>query len=127
MRVCWLRRPVVREILQELNQAVGVRGSAVVTRDGMLVASELTAELDEDAVAAMASALVLNTISALERVGFGGFSLFTIRASSGKMVVVDAEVAFLVVVTDPGVNLDLTMVDIRAASYRLQKRGRLGL
>jgi len=117
----------VREILQELNQSVGVRGSAVVTRDGMLVASELTAELDEDAVAAMASALVLNTISALERVGFGGFSLVTIRASSGKMVVADADVAFLVVVTDPGVNLDLTMVDIRAASYRLQKRGRLGL
>jgi len=117
----------VREILQELNQSVGVRGSAVVTRDGILVASELTAELDEDAVAAMASALVLNTISTLGRAGFGEFSLFTIRASSGKMVMADAEVAFLVVVTDPGVNLDLTMVDISAASYRLNKRGRLGV
>ncbi|MCK4299048.1 MAG: roadblock/LC7 domain-containing protein [Planctomycetes bacterium] len=117
----------MREILQELNQSVGVRGSSVVTRDGIVVASALTAELDEDAVAAMASTLVLNTISTLERVGFGGFSLFTIQASSGKMVVADAEVAFLVVVTDPGVNLDLTMVDISAASYRLKKRGRLGL
>ena len=117
----------MREILEELNQSVGVRGTAVVTRDGMLVASELTAELDEDAVAAMASALVLNSLSTLRRAGFGEFSLFTIQASSGKMVVADAEVAFLVVVTDPGVNLDLTMVDIAAASYRLKKRGRLGL
>jgi len=36
-------------------------------------------------------------------------------------------VAYLVVVTDPGVNLDLTMVDIAAASYRLNKRGQLGV
>lgn len=117
----------MRDILQELNQAVGVRGSAVVTRDGMVAASELTAELDEDAVAAMASTLVLNTINTLARVGFGEFSLFTIQASSGKMVVADAGVAFLVVVTDPGVNLDLTLVDISAASYRLRKRGQLGV
>ena len=117
----------MREVLQELNQSVGVRGSAVVTRDGMVVASLLTAELDEDAVAAMASALVLATLSTLQEAGFGEFSYFTIQATSGKMVLVDAQVAFLVVVTDPEVNLDLTMVDIAAASYRLKKRGQLGL
>jgi len=117
----------MHDILQELNRSVGVRGSAVVAHDGMLVASELTAGLDEDAVAAMAGSLVHNTISTLRRVGFGEFSLFTMQATSGKMVVADAEVAYLVVVTDPGVNLDLTMVDIAAASYRLAKRGQLGV
>jgi len=117
----------VHEILQKLNQSVGVRGSAVITRDGMLVASELTAELDEQAVAAMAGTLVQRTLSTLSRAGFGDFSVLTIQASSGKMVMVDAEVAFLVAVTDPGVTLDLTMVDISAAAYRLKKRSRLGL
>ena len=117
----------MRDVLRQLNQSVGVRGSAAITRDGMLVASELTAELDEQAVAAMAGSLVQNTLSTLSRAGFGDFSVVTIQASSGKMVMVDADLAFLVVVTDPGVTLDLTMVDISAAAYRLKKRGRLGL
>ena len=82
--MCWLRRSVVREILQELNQSVGVRGSSVVTRDGIVVASALTAELDEDAVAAMASALVLNTISTLEQVGFGAFPCLLSRPAVVK-------------------------------------------
>ena len=38
----------MRNILGGLNDVVGVRGSLVVTHDGMVVASELSPELDED-------------------------------------------------------------------------------
>ena len=48
----------MREVLLDLNQEVGVKGSAVLTRDGVLVLSEIGTTLNADAVAAVASSVI---------------------------------------------------------------------
>jgi predicted regulator of Ras-like GTPase activity (Roadblock/LC7/MglB family) len=111
----------VRRLLNELTQNVGVRGAAAVTRDGMVVASALSGELDQDALAAVGAALAEHAIRALNALHVTQVDRLIIVGSRGKIILVDAEVAFLVVVTDLGINLDLTLLDIAAAAYKLRK------
>ncbi len=115
----------MRNILRSLQESVGVRGCLLVSQDGIVIASELPADLEEESIGAIASALVLSTVEAIDHAGFGTFSRYVMASTNGKMVLVDADVGFLVVVTDMNINLDLTMVDILGAAYRLKKAGQL--
>ena len=45
----------MKSLLNNLNQIPGVLGSMVMTEDGMVVAEALTANLESEAVAAIAS------------------------------------------------------------------------
>ena len=108
-------------ILDELNEAIGIRGSMIVTKDGMLVTSRVGAELSEDAIAALVSAVVLSTRKALERIRFGEFTRFLLKSTEGKIILQDAGVAFLVVVADTRIKLDVTLIDINRATYRIEK------
>ena len=115
----------MRQILTELTQKVGVRGAAVVTRDGMVAASALTADTDEDALAAIGASLVLDTIKALANVRMEDVERVVIVGTRGKIILVDAHFAFLVVVTDHTIRLDVTMLDIAGAAYKLRKASRM--
>ena len=57
----------MRRILKHLNEAVGVKGSLVLTKDGMVIASHLSGQLEEDVVAAMAANVILATTKTLAR------------------------------------------------------------
>ena len=115
----------MRHILAELTQKVGVRGAAVVTRDGMVVASALSRDMDEDALAAIGASLVLNTIKALANIEMDDVERVVVLGTRGKIILVDAHFAFLVVVTDHTIKLDVTMLDIAGAAYKLRKASRL--
>ena len=115
----------MKRILAELTDKVGVRGAAVVTRDGMVAASALDGGTDEDALAAIGASLVLNTVKALMNVHMEDVERVVIVGTRGKIILVDAGFAFLIVVTDHTINLDVTMLDIAAATYRLRKASRL--
>ncbi|MBI3271040.1 MAG: roadblock/LC7 domain-containing protein [Planctomycetes bacterium] len=88
----------MKKILGELNQEVGVRGSLVLTPDGMVVASNLAVDLQEDLVAAIASSALQTIRRALGQLGESGFSRLVLNATYGKMVFVDLRIAYLVVV-----------------------------
>jgi predicted regulator of Ras-like GTPase activity (Roadblock/LC7/MglB family) len=119
----------MKSILENLNRSVGVIGSAVVTPDGMLVASAIADSSeplgagghDQDALAAIASSLVLSAGRSLKRLG-ADMSVMTVDGSRGKIVLVNADRTFLLVITDSGISLDATMIDIRVAVERLQRR-----
>ena len=115
----------MKRILKELIQKVGVRGAAVVTRDGIVAASALTRDIDEDALAAIGAALVLDTVKALARIHLEDVERVVIVGTRGRIILVDAGFAFLVVVTDHTIELDVTMLDIAGAAYKLRKASRL--
>jgi hypothetical protein len=110
----------MRRVLKGLNEVVGIRGSMVVSHDGMVIASCLGRRLDEEKVAAMASTVVMNTRRALERQGLRTFSRFTLTASHGKMVFNDTGIAYLVVVMDKAIDLGPTDIEIESAAMRIR-------
>lgn len=111
----------MKDILQELNMAVGVMGSMVVTKDGILAAAELGKELNSDAVAALACNFVINTTRHLEQVERDAFQLFILKATNGKLVLMDCGTAYLVVVANRRIQLNLTIIDLRKAALKLKK------
>lgn len=115
----------MRSILKRLNDVVGVKGSLVLTRDGIVVASHLSKSLSEDLVAAMASNVIMATRRSLEKHGMRHFARLTLVASHGKMVFTDTGPAFLVVVMDRNVELGPVGIEIESASMRIRQTGEI--
>jgi hypothetical protein len=116
----------VREVLEELNETAGIRGSMVVTHDGMIVASCLGRGLDEEKVAAMVSSMVVSTARAISQRGLGTFTRLTLNATHGKMVFANTGVAYLVVVLERDIDLGPTAVEIRSAARRIEDATKIG-
>jgi len=111
----------MKAILENLNHSVGVVGSAVMTHDGMLVTSAIGDRRDEDALTAIGSSLVHSARKSLRSFDASELKLMTIDGSRGRIVLVDAGKAFLLVITDAHVALDATLLDIRSTVGRLKK------
>lgn len=115
----------MQKILQQLNREVGVKGSMVVGTDGLVVMAELGEELDQEVVAAMASNAIQSTKRALNLLGTEEFSRFILIAAHGRIVFVDIELAFLLVVTDKNINIDYTLLEIEGAAHRIRNMWKL--
>jgi len=112
----------MREILGGLNEVVGVRGSMVVTNDGMVVAADLSPELEEDALAAIATAVIRNSAVALREAGFETFVRYDLCASHGRMIFVDAGMAYLVTVMDKSIDIGPAELEIQSAAGRIRRQ-----
>ncbi len=115
----------MRRTLKQLNDVAGVKGSLVVTLDGIVVASHLSRSLSEDAVAAVSASVIAATRRALEPAGLSRFARFTLVASHGKMVFTDTGPAYLVVVTDRNVELGPVDIEIESAAMRIRNLGEI--
>ncbi len=113
----------MRRILKQLSDVAGIKGSMVVTQDGIVVASHLSGQLKENVVGAVASSVISSTRRDLATHGFQGFTRFTLVASQGKMVYIETGSAFLVVVVDRNVELGPVEIEIESAAMRIRKQG----
>jgi len=115
------------EILAELNSEVGVKGSAVMTQDGMLVKGALAPTVREEVLSALSSFLISTTRRALQECGIETFERFIITSTHGKLVLVDLGESFLVVMADQFINIDLTLIGIMSAAQRLRRVSRINV
>ncbi|HAK97071.1 MAG TPA: hypothetical protein DCM87_19285 [Planctomycetes bacterium] len=113
----------MKRILQDLNRTAGIRGSMVMTQDGIMVAAALGPDLEEDVVAALASALLTTVKRSFNQIAAGeSLSELVLTASDGKMVFLDLGNAYLVVVAKRDLALAATMVEIQSAAHRIKNR-----
>lgn len=110
----------MREVLQELNKEVGIKGSLVLTLDGIVVAAEMGTGAPKDTVAAVASAAVNTINKALQPLGHTPFSKFVFTSSHGKMVFVATGQAYVAVVLDKDIKIDVSMLAIEGAARRIR-------
>lgn len=109
-------------VLRDLNEVAGVKGSMVVTQDGIVVDAALGRDLEQETVAAVSSAMIQASRRALETLGHEGFARFVLTSSWGRLVFVDLEIAYLVVITSPNIKLDVILIEIDSAAYRIRHR-----
>ena len=115
----------MQDVLDKLNQEMGVRGSLVVTDDGVVAAASLVREEDRDLLGALATDISIKVKSALREGGLEGHNRLVLDAEYGRIVLYDLEVASLVVVLDRTINADATMIEIESAASRIRRLGRL--
>jgi len=111
----------VKAILEKLNRSVGINGSAVITRDGIPVISVIPAQTDEDKMAAIGASLIRAVVRSLGQLAGQDVQSVWVEASRGRLLLVNAGSVFLVVVIDPSINLDSTLLDIKSAASRLKR------
>jgi uncharacterized protein len=106
-----------RVLSQLLGRAPELHAAAVVSFDGLPMASALPAEMDEDRVAAMSAALLSLGERASESFGRGSLSQVYVEGDSGTVFLVSADdEAVLVAVGASGAKVGLLMYEVRHAA-----------
>jgi len=110
------------DIISDLNKVAGVKGSMVVTQDGIVVSAALGSELQQEVVAAVSSQMIQTSRRAMDRLGHKSFKRIILTSSWGRMVFVDLEIAYLVVITSQNIKLDVILIEIDSTAYRIRHR-----
>jgi uncharacterized protein len=113
----------MRDVLLNLNKEVGVKGSLILTKDGVIVASEIPPPLNGELVAAIASNAIQRIIQSLRGLSAQSFSRYLFNASYGKMIFIETGDAYLVVVLDKQINIDFTMLAVASAARKIKNLG----
>jgi predicted regulator of Ras-like GTPase activity (Roadblock/LC7/MglB family) len=116
----------MQETLATLRRASGIKGAAVITDDGLVAASALEASTSPEAIAGLASYLLMTTDRALREGGMGGCSRVTLHASNGKAQFVELDGASLVVLFDQFADPAAARREVDDAAARLRRLQRLG-
>jgi predicted regulator of Ras-like GTPase activity (Roadblock/LC7/MglB family) len=95
----------------------------VVGKDGIVIASDLGADLEGDTVGALAASITTNIQKSLDRLETSPLSQVTVEADNAKLFFTDADVGILVVTTEQEVNIGLIRLEIRNALSKLKMTG----
>ena len=109
------------QILRELlHQTPGVEAAAVVSFDGLPMASALPAGMDEDRVAAMSAALLSLAERAAQGLGRGDLSQVYIEGEHGTVFLVSAQdEGVLIAVTAAGAKVGMMLYEVKLAANRV--------
>lgn len=100
-------------ILNDLQKTGGISRSAIVSRDGLMIASDLGDGTDTETFAAMTAAMLGAAETSASELNLGELSSIIIDSSRGKVVSAGAgETAFVVVLSEPDANLGLIIISI---------------
>lgn len=116
----------IQKILLRLDKISGVKGTALLTSDGMMVASTLGEEFLDDVVAGLSSFLISTTRRSLAEAELGGrFSRFVLNSTHGKVILLDLSESFLVVITNQFTNLQSCLIEVQDAASEIRQVARI--
>ena len=115
-------RELLKEILSELNRGAGIQSSAIVSSDGLLVASVMSEDVDAEAFAAMTATMLGAAETAFSELKKGVAERVIVEGSRAKIVAVGAgKDLILVCMSDPSVQLGLILHQIRRSVEKVKK------
>jgi predicted regulator of Ras-like GTPase activity (Roadblock/LC7/MglB family) len=108
-------------IIAELMRIDGVKGVAIVGKDGLIIEFESADKaIDPDLAAAMVAAAYGSGSTTMERLMAGKTDMIMVEGDRGKILLVDAgENAMLSVFTEPKVNLGLIRIEMKRAAEKI--------
>ncbi len=115
----------IEDALGELNRARGIKGCALVMRDGMTVAECLGDRFRDDVVSGLVSFLISTTNRTLEGGKMGEFRRLALHSTHGKVLLIELGGPYLVVLLDQFANLESCQADVKAAAQHLRRLSKL--
>jgi predicted regulator of Ras-like GTPase activity (Roadblock/LC7/MglB family) len=109
---------MLSSVLTELNgTSADIEASGVISTDGLMMASVLPAELDEDRVGAMSAAMLSLGDRTAQELNRGSLEQVLIKGDSGYVLMTYAgEEAVLTVMAKPNAKLGLIFLDVKRAA-----------
>ena len=108
----------MERVLERLDSEAWIRGSMIVSDEGMVVMERVAGDLDRDAVAALASDLVTEVSDGLNEAGMEPFARIVLTATAGELVVVGCGSVYLVVIAAAGSEAFYIEIDSAARQLR---------
>ncbi len=118
-----MRDEMLKSILSELNgTSADIQASAVISTDGLVLASILPSDMDEDRLGAMAAAMLSLGDRTSEELGRGELEQVLVRGSQGYVLMTYAGSNTVVsVVTTASAKLGLIFLDVKRAAESISK------
>lgn len=112
----------LKEPLEDLQDIQGVKGAAIVRRDGLLIVSNLPTDVDSDQLAAMTASTLGSGETASETLDIGEVNQVTIESEAGKLISTGAgEEGILTVLTDADINMGLVLVEMGKVTDKIKR------
>lgn len=114
------KKEQLTEILEELRRIGDIIGSSVISRDGLIIASDLSKEVDADTFAAMSAAMQGAAETAVSELKQGNLNQIIVDAEKGKIITISAgKLAILVALAKSDINLGLILLEMGKASGKI--------
>ena len=109
-------------MLKELRKVSDIEGSAAVSRDGLIIAADLSKDVDEETFAAMSATMLGAAETATTELGKGIPQRIIVESENGKLIATGAgQKALLVVMTEPDAALGLILIEVTKASEKIKE------
>ncbi len=115
-------REQLEKILKDLKAVGDIEASAIVSRDGLLIAADISQNINAEAFAAMTATMLGAAETATSELGKGIPDRVIVEGKEGKIIATGAgPKALLVVMTNPRANLGLVLLEMSKASERIKE------
>ena len=113
-----MRADMLSSILSELNgTSADIEASGLISTDGLMMAAELPASMDEDRVGAMSAAMLSLGDRTAQELARGTLEQVLIKGENGYVVMTHAgPEAVVTVIAKPNAKLGLIFLDIKRAA-----------
>ncbi len=118
-----MRKDMLDSVLNELNgTSADIEASGVISIDGLMMASQLPAGMDEDRVGAMSAAMLSLGDRTSHELARGTLEQVLIKGVTGYVVMTSAgSEAVLTVLAKPDAKLGLIFLDVKRAAADVAK------
>ena len=115
-------REQLEKILKDLKAAGDIEASAIVSRDGLLIAADISQNVNAEAFAAMTATMLGAAETATSELGKGIPDRVIVEGKEGKIIATGAgPKALLVVMTTSRANLGLVLLEMSKASEKVKE------
>jgi predicted regulator of Ras-like GTPase activity (Roadblock/LC7/MglB family) len=118
-----MREDVLKSVLNELNgTSSDIEASAIMSTDGLMIASLLPAGLDPDRVGAMSAAILMLGDRTSQELTRGQLEQVLVKGDDGYVLLTHAgSQAVLTVMAKPDAKLGLIFLDVKRAAANVAK------
>lgn len=118
-----MREEMLKSILDELKgTSADIQATAAISTDGLVMASILPKDMDEDRVGAMAAAMLSLGDRTSHELGRGALEQVLVKGEQGYVLMTYAgSETVVMVVTKPSAKLGLIFLDIKRAAESISK------
>ena len=109
----------MERVLSDLNKVPGIQGSLVVGNDGIVIISDLSDEINEDEISALASSLILTAGKICQKLEQGPLNTLLVETNTTKWYIQHLNIGYLVAIAEGESNLGLIRVEMRDATVKL--------
>lgn len=112
-------------ILKRLNATEGIKGSLLMTPDGMPVTSLLGDGQDGETLSAVASGIFLSIHKSMGKLDLGEVTRYVLCTEFGRVFIISLGKMLLLVLAAPNIKIAQVNVAIFQAANSIKKSGRL--